>query len=463
MKKNLLFVFILTAISVLLNLTALAQEQPVPSYLQNYESFKIGDNVVTPTANKYILYTVAEDPDIPGNKVGKVFYNNTVSETLASDGNLQTPLKGTVQLGFKIKYPSDATNDSKVQIQIKSQAAGAAVSKAAFKFGCGAVEGYNKLDGVDSTASLPNSSFVKGIWYDVRVIIDTETETYEVYRLKIHTKDADWERITPEGGYSLRAASTVDYNTYGISGVTFQMTGTAVNKALYYDDLSLGVIHKDYAPNVSSMLPADNALNVSNSIDKIRLNFSDCIIPNTVWGNIIVTKTILGNTTPADSEIEYIDSQGCTIKLNELPEFGAVYTVEVLSGILSRYGISMEPSTHSFTVESPSFKIKPIVFEQLNQGTGNSKVNVKFVFDNKGMTIERPILMMVAYYDENGYMEAGVYEKTTVLEYEIDKPFNLDLDIPGEIGKNGTVRVYIWDEFSKNIPLQKLSEHIITK
>ncbi len=223
MIRTSLFVFFAGIAWMSVGATASIDSQRVSETLlvsEDYDSADIGGVVYRYYTN--LKKTVQSDPENARNQVGKAQFDTSGEKAGGHPARFSlNNVVGKIRIETKIRFEGaggtylweiGSGNSTKVVLGMAGDG----------------ILGHRNTPKTDAFATIPGTRMPPNQWHSVRMILNTETEAYDLY-LDDHKK-------TPEGGYPLRFASDVDYREDGISSVGIAYAGAVTEAAAIYDD-----------------------------------------------------------------------------------------------------------------------------------------------------------------------------------------------------------------------------------
>ncbi len=442
-------------LSALLLLHPVAYADSAKNFGNDFEGYAENEEIASEMAGTR-SWTAVADPDHPGNRVGMIKYvgKNTAAlnpQTIASKLGAVTD---ELEIGLKLKFAANCTNNQSIQFRLKAYTGSKGADVVPWRIHIrGLEEAYNQK-------ILPNSAFAADTWYDVRILVHLKTERYEAFRIKMDDLNAEWEQMTPDGGQELRESSKYDYDSRGVENLRFEAAGNkpdnegSEERYVWCDDFFCGQYNA--ASAAEKVLPADGTQNVNVDEVKPSLTFADEMRASTLTPENIILRKESGEAVSYTGSYEkgariFQDGQYSfrsgtyTITPQQALDYETDYVIEVTDGVKSFCGAGMVSAVYRFTTEKPKFKVISSEFQQATDGA----VKCICTIDNPTETDEE-VLFLLAGYDADGNLTAGVYQKATVAKGTKGGDFEVEMTADAANLQNAVL--YLWNNFTDYAP-----------
>ena len=417
-----------------------------PEYVYNYdfEDFEDGGSVAV-EIDGVRSFTAVKDPDNENNMIGKITYYGNEKNVVQQLKKEYDPIKGRFICGWRVRFSDNCTDKQAIQIKINTQQSGSTSVRqiSPWKIRLSGLEGCGTNPAMPGTAPIGGTRFEANVWYDVRFVVNLETKKYDFFRRKQGSES--YERVSPEEGYYMRDSGTYDYDTYGVKNFYFEATGTMDTdgeKVIYCDDIFCGK-YDFVSPEAESIYPQDGAENISTELKNIKITFSDDMDASTMDGNITL-KDENGTEISFGGRQE---GRNYIMELSDSLNYNTEYTVEISENVKNFLGKAAKNAVYSFKTQKPTVKISDPNFEKTEENSVSCKLTAENMTEN-----DKDILLVLAAYDEEGYVTSGVYRKMTL------KSGTPSFEIKMETAAADKVILYVWDNFENYSPIKDCVE-----
>ena len=319
---------------------------------------------------------------------------------------------------------------------------------------------YNPLVGLDTykhtfddVNTIPVSQ-ANGKWYTVTAEInETKANGYMKYTL---TDKAENKEV---GSYTLPMLKDEKDNAIEENAGAFYFwnRGGAEN-VTYIDNLKLEEIEqKMYMTSVTALDLAENSLEITDNITPLIGKINIQLTSSVAEVNGISLKAADGT----DVDITAVPiGKNIVITLNEALKSNTDYTFAVTNELNSEMDIALEnPITVNFTTNARETigRIKSIGAENIDGLTSGGTVEVKAAVANSDKE-SKTAAVIAAFYSGDILEDVRIKNDITVGAGEIADDITFEVDVPADISKLTSMKVFLWDSISGLVPYADYAE-----